>query len=74
MDMATVTRPRAEMDKACLWRLEDIFPTDEAFEKELAAVRGELPKVSAFKGKVASDPKGAIRASFEIFARSISSS
>ena len=33
--MATVTRPRAEMDKACLWRLEDIFPTDEAFEKEL---------------------------------------
>ncbi len=64
--MATVTRPRAEMDKACLWRLEDIFPTDEAFEKELAAVRGELPKVSAFKGKVASDPKGAIRASFEI--------
>ena len=64
--MATGSRPRAEMDKAYLWHLEDIFPTDDAFEKEMAAIRDELPRLSAFRGRVAEDPKAAIRTSFEI--------
>lgn len=34
------------------WRLEDIFPTDDAWEKEYNEVQKALPKLADFKGKL----------------------
>ena len=40
--MAAELKSRIEMDKKYLWRLEDIFPTDEAVEQEMAALSALL--------------------------------
>ena len=64
--MASAVKKRAEMDKKYQWRLSDIFSSDAEFEKELQAIRDDLPRVAAFRGHVAEDPKAAIRAAFEM--------
>ncbi|WP_028402588.1 oligoendopeptidase F [Ectobacillus panaciterrae] len=43
---------RDELDKAYMWRLEDIFASDEEWEKEFTAIKGMLPKLGEFKGKL----------------------
>ena len=63
--MAAELKSRSEMDKKYLWRLEDIFPTDEAVEQEMAALSALLPEIGAYQGKVAEDPKGVIVRYFE---------
>ena len=40
--MGKELKPRSEMDPKYLWRLEDIFPTDEAAEQEISALSGLL--------------------------------
>ncbi|MGG0719075.1 oligoendopeptidase F [Robertmurraya massiliosenegalensis] len=44
---------RSEIKVEDTWRLEDIFPTDEAWDKELQEVSALIPGVSAFQGKLA---------------------
>ncbi|MCP8968316.1 oligoendopeptidase F [Ectobacillus ponti] len=41
---------RSEITMEDTWRLEDIFPTDEAWEQEFTAIKDMLPKISEFKG------------------------
>ena len=43
---------RAEIPNEYKWRLEDLFPSDDAWEKAFAAVEETLPKISAFKGRL----------------------
>lgn len=43
---------RDEISKEFMWNLEDIFATDEAWEKEFKEVKGLLPKMEAFQGKL----------------------
>ena len=50
--MATALKPRSEMDPRYLWRLEDIFPTDEAAEKEMEALSALVPQIAAILPKV----------------------
>ncbi len=64
--MAKELKPRSEMDPKYTWKLSDIFPDDEAFEQELRSLEEALPAVSAFRGKVAQDPKAVIRADFDL--------
>ena len=47
---------RSEADSRYKWRIEDIYPTDEAFEKALSDA-GKYPGLfAAFEGKLGSDP------------------
>lgn len=43
---------RSEVKDDYKWRLEDIFPTDEHWEKEFKEFAGDVKKVGAFKGKL----------------------
>lgn len=43
---------REEIPVELTWRLEDIFPTDEQWEKEWEEVKGLLPKFDDFQGKL----------------------
>lgn len=43
---------RAEVPVAQTWNLADIFPTDEAWEKELVAVGNDIDTVTQYKGKL----------------------
>ncbi|MBO9128642.1 oligoendopeptidase F [Bacillus sp. 165] len=43
---------RNEIDNEATWRLEDIFATDEEWDKEFMQVKEMLPKLSEFKGKL----------------------
>ncbi|AGT31148.1 oligopeptidase PepB [Geobacillus genomosp. 3] len=39
------------------WRLEDIFPTDDAWEQEFQQVKGMIPKLSEYKGRLSESPE-----------------
>lgn len=43
---------RSEIPVEETWRLEDIFETDEAWEKEFQAVKEMIPKISEYQGKL----------------------
>ncbi|MEH6978568.1 oligoendopeptidase F, partial [Bacillus pseudomycoides] len=43
---------RSEIEEMNTWRLEDVFQTDEEWEKEFQAVKELLPKLTEFKGKL----------------------
>ncbi|MDM5153841.1 oligoendopeptidase F [Bacillus sp. DX1.1] len=43
---------RSEIEELNTWRLEDVFYTDEEWEKEFQAVKELLPKLTEFKGKL----------------------
>ncbi|XQY93849.1 oligoendopeptidase F [Metabacillus sp. HB246100] len=43
---------RSEIKTEDTWRLEDIFATDEAWEKEFKDIQSVLPKLGEFKGKL----------------------
>lgn len=43
---------RSEIPVEETWRLEDIFPTDEAWEQEFQAVKGMIPKLSDYQGRL----------------------
>lgn len=44
---------RSEIKVEDTWRLEDIFPTDDAWEKEFQDVKELVPGVTAYQGKLA---------------------
>lgn len=46
--------PRSEVATEDTWRLEDIFPSDEAWETEYREVKRLLPEVQQYKGNLAS--------------------
>jgi oligoendopeptidase F len=43
---------RSEIPVEYKWRLEDIFATDEDWEKEFQEVKNMIPKISEFQGKL----------------------
>ena len=43
---------RNEVQEELTWRLEDIFASDEAWDKEYKEVKGLLPSAEKFKGKL----------------------
>ncbi len=38
------------------WKLEDLFPSDDAWEKTFETIKGDIPKFKPFEGKLASSP------------------
>lgn len=43
---------RSEIKVEDTWRLEDIFETDEAWEKEFQAVKALVPEMEQYRGKL----------------------
>nr|WP_323741999.1 oligoendopeptidase F [Salinibacillus xinjiangensis] len=48
---------REEVPTERTWRLEDIFETDDAWEKEFQQVKQLYPKITEYQGKVAESPE-----------------
>jgi oligoendopeptidase F len=46
------TAPRAEIPADARWNPHHIFPDDEAWEAELAAIGGDIPKLLEFQGRL----------------------
>ena len=55
---------RAEVPVEQTWNLADIFPTVEAWEAELAAVAGDIPTVTRYRGRLG-DGAGVLLACLE---------
>jgi len=51
---AKKVRERSEIDKKYLWATENIFPTKEAWEAELATLQEDIEKMAALKGTAGS--------------------
>ena len=63
--MAEQLRKRSEIDAKYKWNLSHIFADDTAWEQAWNQAMADIQKVAAYDGKVAEDPKGAIKAFFE---------
>ena len=64
--MATQLPKRSEIDAKYKWRLEDIYPNDEAWERALTEVTEDVKAFAAYDGHVADDPRRVIRAYFAL--------
>ena len=64
--MAEKILTRAEIPEKYKWNLTHIYPSDEAWQKDYDAVCAEIPAFAAYDGKVAEDPRAAIRAYFSL--------
>lgn len=47
---------RADIPEAMRWRLEDLYPTDEAWEADFQRVKDAIPTLQAFAGTLAESP------------------
>ena len=64
--MAEKIHSRAEIPEKYKWNLSHIYPSDEAWEQALAAISSDIQILSAYDGKVADNPKAAVRAYFTV--------
>lgn len=64
--MAEKIKTRDEIDAKYKWNLSHIYRDDEAWKTDLERVSGEIPRIAAYNGRVAEDPRGAIRAFFAL--------
>ena len=69
--MAEKIRTRSEIPEKYKWNLTHIYPSDQAWEEALNAITADIQTVAAFDGKVAEDPKAAIRAYFGVMEKVI---
>lgn len=64
--MAQELKARSEMDPRWQWRLQDIFETDQEYEQAYEAAAQKIESLAARKGRVAEEPRGAIREADEM--------
>lgn len=65
--MAEQVKTRAEIDARWKWDLSHIFKDDQAWEEASARLMEQAQAFAARQGHVAEDPKGAIRAYFDLY-------
>jgi oligoendopeptidase F len=53
---------RDEADKRWQWRLEDLYPTNEEWEKEFNQANARLPEVAAWEGQLGESAKALLQA------------
>ena len=51
--MATINRK--DVENRYKWKLEDVYPTDEAWESDFVALQGEMDAISIYEGKISKD-------------------
>ena len=54
--MANKVLPRNKMDKKFTWNAESVFPSREAWEKELNQVIEDTAKIKLYQGRLAENP------------------
>ena len=59
--MAESIRKREEIEDRYKWDLTHIYPSDEAWKQAYDEATAHISRIAAYDGKVAEDPKGAIR-------------
>ena len=59
--MAETIRKRADIEDRYKWDLTHIYPSDRAWKKAYDKAMKDIARIAAFDGRVAEDPKGAIR-------------
>jgi len=47
---------RSEIQEAFRWKLEDIFSTDQEWETEFSRIKGEIPGIAAYAGRIGRGP------------------
>lgn len=55
-------KERAEIPDAYKWNLDELFPSEAAWEKARAAVAARIPEVGAFQGKLGGSPASLLAA------------
>ena len=63
--MAEKIRKREEIEEKYKWNLTHIYPSDEAWQEDYDQVKLKIAELNTLNGKVADDPKKAIRVYFE---------
>lgn len=53
MAETTPTPERKDIPEEYTWKLEDIFPTDQSWEEELASLTEDIPNITKFQGTLA---------------------
>ena len=64
--MAECIRKRSEIENKYKWNLTHIYPSDEAWQADYDSLAGKVEELTALNGKVAEDPKKAIRTFFDL--------
>ncbi len=70
--MANKVLPRNKIDKKFKWNAESVFPSHEAWDKEVKAILEGIPKVGEYQGRLAESAEillEAMRASEELIRR-----
>lgn len=52
---------REKVDIKYTWKLEDIYPSDEAWQQAKEKVKGEVDKISSFKGTLGTSPQALLK-------------
>ena len=55
-DMPTKVPLRSKLDKKFTWNAESVFPSDEAWEKEIKQILEDIATVKQFQGRLAEGP------------------
>jgi oligoendopeptidase F len=55
-DMPNTVPPRRKLDKKFTWNAESVFPSDEAWEKEVKLIIEDIPTVKQYQGRLADGP------------------
>ena len=63
--MAEQVKLRSEIEARWQWKLEDLYPTLEAWEADFQKVKASVSSFESYKGHVAGDPAKVIKAYFE---------
>ena len=65
--MAETIRNRNEIEEKYKWKLNHIYPSDEAWQADYDRVSGSIGSVAeAYNGRVAENPQAAVRAYFDL--------
>lgn len=57
LSISAQDRDRAKVPVALTWNLADLYPSDAAWRSAKDALTADIPKLAAFKGKLASSPQ-----------------
>lgn len=60
--MPTKVLLRSKLDKQYTWNAESVYPSDEAWEKEIDEILADIPRVKHFQGRLAEGPSVLLRA------------
>ncbi|HSL46660.1 MAG TPA: oligoendopeptidase F [Anaerolineales bacterium] len=60
--MPTKVLLRSKLDKKYTWNAESVYPSDEAWEREIDEILADIPKVKQFQGRLAEGPSVLINA------------